>query len=190
MRESGPVTRPERRPRLRGRWRRGPLLRAVLAIGVVGAVLIVAVGGRPSAEQSVPLRIDDARVGTTYGLDGAICLDAKQGSPARVLGVEVSQAAGSTTRLVLPPDGAPPVIGFPVDDGGEPVDGYEVEPGRQDCTLRLLVTPEREGSVRAGTVRLRLGYGPFGLLRRTASVPLDVRLEVTGTGEDPRTNRQ
>lgn len=103
--------------------------------------------------------------------------------------MEVEQAAGSTTRLVLPPADATPILGFPTEDEGRDVTGYRLPAGQDDCTLRLLVTPDDKGSVRPGTVRVRLGYGPFGLLRRTAEVRPQVSLDVTGEGTDPRSER-
>ena len=71
-------------------------------------------------------------------------------------------------------------------DDAAPVDGYEIAAGEQDCTLRLLVTPDRRGRIEAGLVEVRLRYGPGGLLRRTASVRPAVVLDVTETGPDPR----
>ncbi len=61
-----------------------------------------------------------------------------------------------------------------------------VPAGELDCTVRLLVTPERQGRLEVGTLKVRLSYGPGGLLRRTATLRPDVALEVTGTGPDPR----
>lgn len=173
--------------RLRGRVRRTPALVTLLVVGVVGAFVIFALQARPSADSPTAVGLERAFVGTTYAFDGAVCL----GSPSvasQVRSVEVRQAPGSTTRLVLPPDGARPTLGFPVQDEGADVSGYRVPPGQDDCTLRLLVTPEQQGAVRAGTVRVQLAYGPFGLLRRTATVQPQVRLDVTGTGADPRSS--
>ena len=170
--------------RVRGRVRRKPLLLAVLAVGLVGGFVVFALEARPSAEPSTTIGLERAYVGTTYAFDGAICLGSPQvGSEVR--SVEVEQAPGSTTALVLPPDG-PPSVGFPADGGGEDVVGYRLPAGEDDCTLRVLVTPEQQGAVEAGTLRIEMSYGPFGLLRRTAEVQPQLRLDVTGTGEDPR----
>jgi hypothetical protein len=40
--------------------------------------------------------------------------------------------------------------------------------------------------VRPGRIRVTYGYGPGGLLPRTASLRPEVVLEVTETGPDPR----
>ena len=114
-----------------------------------------------------------------------LCLSSPRVS-AEVGEVEVEQAEGSTTRVVLPPDGSRPSLGFPAPDEGEPVAGYRVPAGEDLCDLRVLVTPDREGAVRPGVVRVPLRYGPFDLLRRTAEVRPAVTLDVTATGEDPR----
>ena len=171
--------------RRRGRVPRRPVVLGLVVVGVVGALLIVALQARPSASSSLGLGLERAYVGTTYAFDGAVCLRSSTVA-ARVLSVEVEQGAGSMTRLVRPPDGARVTVGFPVQDGGGDVAGYRVSAGQDDCTLRLLVTPTQKGAVRAGTVRVRTAYGPFGLLRRTASVRPQVRLDVTGEGADPR----
>ena len=165
--------------------RRKPLLLAVLVVGVAGAVLIFALQSRPSAGSPSVVGLERGYVGTTYAFDGAICLGSRQVA-AEVLSVEVEQAAGTRTRLVRPPTGAAPTLGFPAPDEGGDVTGFRVPAGEDDCTLRLLVTPERTGALRPGTVRVRLAYGPFGLLRRTAAVRPQVTLDVTGTGTDPR----
>jgi hypothetical protein len=172
--------------RVRGRVRRTPLLVVVLVVGVVGAVLIFALQARPAASSPSMVGLERAYVGTTYAFDGAVCLGSRQVA-AEVLSVEVEQAPGTTTRLVRPPEGAAPTLGFPVEDatGGDPA-GFRIPAGEDDCTLRLLVTPDRTGELRPGTVRVRLAYGPFGLLRRTAEVRPRVTLDVTGEGTDPR----
>ncbi|CAN5276049.1 hypothetical protein BH24ACT10_BH24ACT10_11430 [soil metagenome] len=170
----------------RRRVRRRPLLLGLLAVGVVGGVVIFALQSRPDAAGTDAVRLGDAYVGTDYAFDGTLCLD----SPvveAEVLSIEVEQAPGSTTRVLVPGEDARVTLGFPVqDDSGEVPEGYVVPAGETDCTLRVLVTPQEQGTVQAGTVRVRLGYGPFGLLRRTAEVQPDVVLEVSGTGTDPR----
>lgn len=170
--------------RVRGRVRRRPLLLTVLGVGVVGALLIFALGARPSAEPSTTIGLEQAYAGTTYAFDGAVCLGSPQVA-AEITALEVEQAAGSRTSLVRPPDG-PPSLGFPASDEGEDVVGYRLPAGEDDCTLRVLVTPEQQGPVRPGTLRITMAYGPFGLLRRTAEVQPELVLDVTGTGDDPR----
>ena len=189
MPDDGAVTTPAPRRRglraLRGRYRRRPLLAGVLTVGVVGGVVVFALDARPDVEATVRVPLGEAYAGTTYAFDGVLCLSSPRVS-AELGEVEVEQAEGSTTRVVLPPEGARPALGFPAPDEGEPVEGYRVVPGEADCTLRVLVTPEAEGAVQAGVVRVPLRYGPFGLLRRTAEVRPQVTLDVTATGEDPR----
>jgi hypothetical protein len=171
--------------RVRGRFRRTPLLITVLVVGVVGALVIFALQSRPSAGSPTPIGLEQAYVGTTYAFDGAVCLGSRQVA-AEVLSVEVEQAPGTRTRLVRPPEGAVPTLGFPAEDRGGDVAGFQVPAGEDDCTLRLLVTPEQKGALQPGRLRVRMGYGPFGLLRRTAEVRPRVTLDVTGDGEDPR----
>lgn len=155
-------------------------------MGVVSLLLVLALGARPSGEATVPVSIADAYEGTTYAFDGVVCL----GSPvtdSTIAGVEVEQAPGSTTRLVR--QTGPFTLGFPVQDGGgDSVEGLEVPAGDQDCSLRVLVTPDRQGEVRSGALQVRLRYGPLGLLRRTVTVEPDLDLAVTGTGADPRSS--
>lgn len=171
--------------RVRGRLRRRPLLLGVLGVAVVSGLLVFALGARPSADQGGQVLASPAYVGTTYAFDGVVCVGSLV-TASTVMGVEVEQAAGSTTELVRAPTGSI-TLGFPVDaDDAEPVDGFEIAAGEQDCTLRLLVTPGRQGRVEAGVLKIRMSYGPGGLLRRTASVRPAVALEVTGTGTDPR----
>lgn len=166
--------------------RRKPLLLGLLAMGVAGGLVIFALQTRPDAGGTDTVRLPDAYVGTDYAFDGTLCLD----SPvvdAEVLSIVVEQAPGSTTKVLVPSEDARVTLGFPVqDDSGEVPAGYAVPAGETDCTLRVLVTPLAQGTVEAGTVRVQLGYGPFGLLRRNAEVQPDVVLEVTGTGTDPR----
>lgn len=167
--------------------RRKPALIVLLVVGLVGGVLIFALQARPSASSPSAIGLEQAYVGTTYAFDGAVCLGSSTVS-SEVLAVEVEQASGGTARLVTPPEGARPTLGFPADDDGGDVTGYRVPAGQDDCTLRLLVTPDAKGAVRPGTVKVRLGYGPFGLLRRTAEVRPQVLLDVTGEGDDPRSS--
>jgi hypothetical protein len=171
--------------RLRGRVRRRPAVLGLLTIGVLGAVVIVVLQARPSGSSPTAIRLEQGYAGTTYAFDGAVCLRAPA-VEARVLSAEVEQAAGVTARLVQPPEGARPTLGFPAEDRGEDVGGYRVTAGGDDCTLRLLVTPTRQGLLAPGVVRVRLAYGPFDLLRRTVSVRPQVRLDVTAEGDDPR----
>lgn len=161
----------------------------MLVVAVVSGLLVLALGARPTADPVGAVLASPAHVGSTYAFDGVVCVGA-QVTGSTVLGVEVEQAPGSRSELVRAP-GGPPFLGFPVDpDDAEPVDGFDVPAGEQDCTLRLLVTPDRLGRVEAGTLRLRLGYGPGGLLRRTASVRPDVVLDVDRTGPDPRAEQR
>lgn len=170
----------------RRRFRRRTLLLGVLAIAVVSGLAVVAWTARPSADPVGELVAEPAYVGSTYAFDGVVCVGSVVTS-SRVLDVTVEQAPGGTTELVRAPDG-PPTLGFPVGAGeAEPVEGLDVPAGRQDCTLRVLLTPDREGPVEAGTLEVTMAYGPGGLLRRTDSVQPDVALSVTGTGPDPRT---
>jgi len=171
--------------RLRGRVRRRPAVLTLLVVGVVGALWIFVLQARPSGSSPTAIRLEQGYAGTTYAFDGAVCLRAPA-VQARVLDAEVEQAAGVTARLVRPPEGARPTLGFPAEDRGEDVRGYRVTAGEDDCTLRLLVTPTRQGLLAPGAVRVRLAYGPFDLLRRTVSVRPQVRLDVTGEGDDPR----
>jgi hypothetical protein len=185
--------RPPKPPRrglagLRGRYRRKPLLIAVLVVGLLGGFLIFALEARPDAAGTVVVPLDAAYVGTAYAFDGTLCLGSPRVS-ARVVDVEVQQAPGGRTQVLEPPPDTRAVIGFPVPetDLGSAVSDYPVPAGEQDCTLRVLVTPTEVGTVRAGTVEVTMAYGPFGLLRRTATAVPQVTLEVTGTGTDPRT---
>lgn len=171
-------------PRTRPRRRR--LLLAVVAVAAVAGALLVASWIRPTLEPGTTIVLADARVGTAYAFDGVVCLGSGQVG-ATVRSVEVVQSAGATTRLVQAPEGAPPTLGFPVRDAdGAALDGRRVPAGELDCEARLVVVPERGGSVQPGRVRVTYGYGPGGLLRRTASLQPTVTLEVTGTGPDPR----
>ena len=175
--------------RVRGRWRRRPLLLGVLGVAVLSGLVVFAVGARPSADPVGEVLASPAHVGTTYAFDGVVCVGSEV-TASTVAGVEVEQAAGGRTDLVRAPDG-PPFLGFPVDaDDSEPVDGFQAPAGEQDCTLRLLVTPDRLGRIEAGVLKVRLRYGPGGLLRRTATVRPDVVLDVGETGPDPRAGQR
>lgn len=172
---------------VRGRVRRRPLLLGVLVVAVVSGVLVFAVTARPVADVLSPVTVEQAHVGTTYAFDGVVCLGS-QAAGSTVDRVTVEQAPGGTTELVRPPQGSL-TVGFPVDRAaGEPAEGYDIPAGGQDCTLRVLLTPDELGRVEAGTLRVRLRYGPGRLLWRTVSVRPPVALDVTGTGPDPRTS--
>ncbi len=171
--------------RVRGRFRRRTLLLGVLVVAVVSGLLVFAVGARPTAEQGGEVIAGPTYVGTTYAFDGVVCLGS-QVAGSTVEGVEVEQAVGTRTDLVRAP-GGPPTLGFPVaPEDQQEVDGLQLSAGELDCTVRLLVTPDRQGRLEVGTLKVRLSYGPGGLLRRTATVHPDVQLDVTGTGPDPR----
>lgn len=176
---------PRRRP-TRRRPRRRTLVLVVLAVAVLGGLALVASWVRPTVDPGGSIASGEARVGTAYAFDGVVCLGSGQ-LGATVRSVEVDQVPGATTRLVAPPEQAPPTLGFPVEqaDGGS-LEGTRVPAGEQDCDTRLVVVPDSQGVVRPGAVRVTYGYGPGGVLRRTASLRPDVTLEVTGTGPDPR----
>ncbi len=157
----------------------------MLVVALVSGLLVFALGARPTAELGGQVVAEPAYVGTTYAFDGVVCLGS-QVADSTVEGVEVEQAAGTTIDLVAGPDG-PPTLGFPVEPKAQhEVEGFEIPAGELDCTLRLLVTPQRQGRLEVGTLKVRSSYGPGGLLRRTATVRPDVALQVTGTGPDPR----
>lgn len=157
----------------------------MLAVAVLSGLLVFALGARPTAELGGQVVAEPAYVGTTYAFDGVVCLGS-QVTGSTVDGVEVEQAAGTTIDLVRGPQGAP-TLGFPVDpEAQQEVEGLDLPSGELDCTLRLLVTPDRQGRLEVGTLKVRLSYGPGGLLKRTASIRPDVALLVTGTGPDPR----
>lgn len=171
--------------RVRGRFRRRPLLLGVLVVAVLSGALVLALGARPTAELGGQVIAEPAYVGTTYAFDGVVCLGS-QVAGSTVVGVQLQQAAGTSIDLVRGPDGAP-TLGFPVDpEAQQEVEGLRLPAGELDCTLRLLVTPQRRGTLEVGTLEVRLRYGPGGLLRRTARIRPDVTLVVTGTGPDPR----
>jgi len=166
--------------------RRKPLLLGVLVVALVGGATVFFSGARPAVEVLNAVPLEQGYVDTTYAFDGLLCVGSSL-TATTVTGVEIDQAQGSTTRLVLPPPDAPPTVGFPVDpDAGDPVDGYVVPAGEPDCGFRLLVTPDRVGATQAGRVRLSTTFGPGGVLRRTLVATTEVTLDVTGTGTDPR----
>lgn len=133
----------------------------MLGVAVLGALALVASWVRPTVDPGGSIASGDARVGSTYAFDGVVCLGSGQ-LGATVRSVEVEQA-----------------------DGGS-LEGTRVPAGEQDCVTRLVVVPDGQGVLRPGEVRVTYGYGPGGVLRRTASLRPDVALEVTGTGPDPR----
>ncbi len=159
----------------------------MLAVAVLGALAVVTTGARPDAEASFPVGVEAAHVGTTYAFDGVLCLGSSVAG-STVADVQVEQAPGSTTRLTRPVEGSP-TLGIPVDGdvaAAEPAEGYAVPAGEQDCELRLLVTADRMGELQAGRIRLRLAYGPGGLLRRTFTLEPPITLDATQTGPDTR----
>ena len=157
----------------------------MLVLAVVSGLLVVAVGARPTAESGGQVVAEQISAGTTYAFDGVVCLGS-QVTASTIEGVQVQQSGGTTIDLVRGPDG-PPLLGYPVDpEAQEEVEGLELAAGALDCTLRLLVTPDRQGRLEVGTLQVSMSYGPGGLLRRTASLRPDVALEVRGTGPDPR----
>ena len=173
--------------RVRGRVRRRPLLLGVLVVAVLGGALLYALQARPSGDALAPVGLERAHVGTTYAFDGVVCLGS-QVTSSTVDGVTVEQAPGGTTELVRPPQG-PITLGFPVErDAGTSVDGFDIPAGEQDCTLRVLLTPDRQGRVEAGKLHVRLRYGPGALLWRTVEVRPELALDVTETGPDPRSS--
>ena len=161
------------------------VLAGLAALGVLGALLISRGALRPELTTLAPVTVPQAYAGTTYAFDGLVCLAAKS-VPA-----EITQASDSTlgtvrTRVVGRPAGAPVAVAFPVPpEAADPLVGGRVAAGDERC-LRVLVTPSALGEHVAGPVRLQVRYGPFGLLRSGLEVTPPVRLQVTGTGTDPR----
>lgn len=154
-------------------------------MAAVSGVVVFALGARPGVEVLNAVPLERGYVGTTYAFDGLVCVGS-QVSSTRVTGVEGTGQQDAAVELVQPPEGAAPTLGFPVTDRGSPAAGYRVPAGEPECGLRLLVTPNRTGSVSVGTLRLSLAYGPGGLLRRTVEVAPSVLLDVTSEGSDPR----
>jgi hypothetical protein len=158
----------------------------VLVVAVVSGLLLLWSFVSPTVESGGAVSLDDAHVGTAYGFDGVVCLGS--GSlGATVHRVEVEQPDGGAVRLVERPDGARFTLGFPVEqDQDAGLEGREVAGGELDCLTRLVVVPDREGSLQPGRVRVTYSYGPGGLLRRSASLVPEVTVQVTRTGPDPR----
>lgn len=162
------------------------LLLVVLGAAVLGMLLLVASWLRPAVASGGPVALDDAHVDTAYAFDGVVCLFPGRVG-ATVHAVEVEPSDGAATRLVQRPAGSPPTVAFPVaDTDGASLVGLSLPGGEQDCSGRLLVVPDREGTVEVGEVRVVYAYGPGGLLRRTVSVDPEVSLQVIRTGPDPR----
>ena len=179
-----PSAPPPRRPRRR--LRRRPLLLGVLAVALVGGLVLVETWIRPTVDSGGSVALPEGHVGTAYAFDGVVCLGSGR-LGATVEAVEVEQAPGGTTTLLAVPEDEPPTLGFPVRDAeGASLVGRQVPAGEQDCLTRLVVVPDREGTVQPGRVRVTYGYGPGGLLPRTADRQPEVVLEVTRTGPDPR----
>lgn len=164
------------------RLRRGPLIALIVIVGVLGALLLARGSGRPQVDVYGAVTVPDAYDGTTYAVDGLVCLRATSGDAT------VREATGSDrTRIGLRPQGAPPAVAFPVPaDAVRSLDGAEVPAADSRCS-RLLVTARGLGAQQADPVRLSFRYGPLGLLRTTVEVTPPVTLQVTGTGTDPRT---
>ncbi len=164
------------------RLKKGPVLGLLLVVGVVGALLLARNYVKPHVDVYAPVTVPAAYEGTTYAFDGLVCLRGSS-SGATVSGTR----DGRDTRLGLRPDGAPVTVAFPVAAGAvRPLAGAQVPAGEQRCA-RVVVTPHAQGDVRAQAVRVSFRYGPFGVLRSTATVVPPVTLQVTGTGTDPRT---
>lgn len=164
------------------RLKRGPVIVVLAVVAVLGVLLIGRSSVKPQVDVYGAITVPDAYDGTTYAFDGLVCLRASS------IGARIGGSAdGGDTRIGLRPDGAPVTIAYPVRMGDiRPLSGTQVSAGDQQCT-RVLVTPHGAGQRRAGAVRVSFRYGPFGLLRSTATVVPPVTLQVTGTGTDPRT---
>jgi hypothetical protein len=158
----------------------------VLVLAVVSGLFLLWSATSPSVESGGAVSVEDAHVGTAYGFDGVVCL-ASGALGGTVHRVEVEQVDGASVRLVERPDDAPFTLGFPVElDEDAGLEGREVTGGELDCLTRLVVVPDREGSLQPGRVRVTYAYGPGGLLRRSASLEPQVDVQVTRTGPDPR----
>ncbi len=168
------------------RTHRRLVLTVLLVVGVAGALLIARGSLRPQLTTLAPVTVPAAYVGTTYAFDGLVCLAARS-VPVQVAEVTDSDQGGVRTRLVGRPAGATVAVAFPVPaDAGESLVGSRLGAGEERC-LRVLTTQAATGERRAGPVRLRVRYGPFGVLRSGLEVTPPVVLQVTGTGTDPRT---
>lgn len=184
------------RPRSQYRLKRGPVVALLLVVGLVGLFLIARSSTRPQVQTLAPVTVPDAYEGTTYAVDGLVCLKATA-LGARVTGVSavgdstageesVAGRAGVDTRLVDRPAGAPPAVAYPVPpDAGTDLAGLQLARGQERC-VRVLTTAGGQGERSAEELEVRFAYGPFGILRSTATVTPPVLLQVTGTGSDPR----
>lgn len=167
------------------RLRRGPVLVLFLLLALAGSYVIGRNATRPQVAALGLVTVPQAYAGTTYSVDGVVCLRATSVG-ARVTGVTGGTSRDMDTRLVLRPAGAPPAFAFPVaPDAGRPLAGLRIPAGDEQC-VRVLVTGRAQGEQRAKPVTVKLSYGPFGLLRTSRTVTPNVLLQVTGTGADPR----
>lgn len=166
------------------RLKRGPVLALLLLIGLVGAFVIARSSTRPQVEALPLVTVPEAHAGTTYAVDGLVCLKATAVG-ARVTEVEAEDAT-PTVELVQRPQGAPPAIAYPVaPDGGSPLEGLELDRGEERC-VRVLGRSDAQGDQRAGPLEVRFAYGPLGLLRAGVAVTPQLLLQVRNTGTDPR----
>lgn len=166
------------------RLRRGPVLGLLVIIGVVGTLLIARSSTRPGVDASGDVAVPAAYVGTTYAVDGLVCLQAR-GVEATV--TKISDGTGSVPTLLRGrPPGAPVAVAYPVaPDAGTSLVGLRIAAGDEEC-VRALVRPSAQGDQHAAPVTVRFRYGPFGLLRAGVTVTPSVLLHVVGTGPDPR----
>ena len=170
------------------RSRRRPVLALLVVVGLAGAGVIARGSLRPGLEPYGSIRVPAAYAGTTYAVDGLVCLFASS-VPVEITEVRDSSADGVRTRLRGRPPGSTVTVGFPVPaEAGDSLVGARVAAGDQRC-LRVLLTPEQTGERRAGAVSVRVRYGPFGVLRTGLEITPPAVLEVTGTGADPRVRR-
>ena len=169
------------------RTRRRTVVLALIAVGLVGAAVILGAQLRPSLLVYAPVTVQQARVGTTYAVDEQVCLSASAGGAVVRAVRGGGERGGLVTDLVRAPDDAPPVIAFPVDPrDSRPLDGAQVPAGDVLCP-RLQLRGQRLGELAPPPLQVVLGYGPGGLFRRTLTVRPPTVLQVTGTGRDPRT---
>lgn len=167
------------------RLKRGPALAVLLLVGIGGALLIGRSSTRPTLDVYAPVTVPAAYAGTTYAVDGLVCLQAGRVG-AEVVAAEGSTASGVRTELGLRPPGRPPAVAYPVTpDAVAPLVGLELAAGDLTCA-RVLTTADGPGERSAGPVQVRFRYGPFGLFRASSTVTPPVLLQVTGTGTDPR----
>lgn len=166
------------------RLKRGPVVALLLVIGVVGALAIARSSTRPQVQTLSLVTVPEAYAGTTYAVDGLVCLQ------ATAVGARVTEVTGedapATVDLVQRPPGTPPAVAYPVaPDDGTPLEGLELGRGEERC-VRVLGRSDAQGDQRAGPVEVRFAYGPLGLLRAGVTVTPQLLLQVRGTGADPR----